>query len=561
MVATQPKISLSLDVADTTIMHRVGMTGLYMTLKRLEKQYPSSRQRGGHISWVLTADTIELFWEGSDFVALSWLINESFKLDDIGLIHLAGLDNDAIDLSQKIYIHEGMCAVFLRHNQFYQAGKLVNTELTVEETKVEYQYKSLTWYAHQTFAEKLCEADTQQLRQDYIQITSWLYLGGIVRHARTQNTTKLEEKPEYALALLFVPVVCHYCLLHIPSEDLKQRKPHRYLVVIPEIKDFEEASQRRWQLQQLETKQLHVSSLGEAGLLYYSLDNIHTEGDYYQACQVWLYEKINRASRQRTLMSIEEIEIDKNTLITYQQVQKYFQPNYQKVSGGSGKEVVTFGVALLIQIGLHRLGTLLLWHYHQKIKPKQIFIKVNPIRSLIADHLVKGIHWWSNFWEKLVMDDSKEYLFNQLFFNRKGFIIMVNNSEEDKQYLIFIKVFQQSMKGNFAKMSAKAEEEKSSLIKKKVERLRAELNYCYDELSFKEYVSDFLVRGGLNKHFYEHQEEISLLIKKTPWQELRIWSLLAIASYKPKDKPTNRDDSPFPNNQKLKEVNDESEEE
>ncbi|WP_242040391.1 type I-MYXAN CRISPR-associated Cas8a1/Cmx1 [Anabaena subtropica] len=163
MVATQPKISLSLDAADTTIMHRVGITGLYMTLKRLEKQYPSSHQRAGHISWFLTADTIELFWQGSDFVALSWLIKESFQLDDTGLIHLAGLDNNAIDLTQKIYIHEGMCAVFLRLNKFYQTGKLVNTELTVEEKKVEYQYKSLTWYAHQTFAEKLCDTDTEQL--------------------------------------------------------------------------------------------------------------------------------------------------------------------------------------------------------------------------------------------------------------------------------------------------------------------------------------------------------------------------------------------------------------
>lgn len=133
IVATQLKISLSLYAADTTIMHRAGMTGLYMTLKRLEKQYPSSRQRGGYISWSLTADTIELFWKGSDFVALSWLIKESFQLDDIGLIHLAGLDNSATDLSQKIHIHEGFCAVFLRHNQFYQAGNLVNAELTVEE--------------------------------------------------------------------------------------------------------------------------------------------------------------------------------------------------------------------------------------------------------------------------------------------------------------------------------------------------------------------------------------------------------------------------------------------
>jgi len=504
-------------------MHRAGMTGLYMTLKRLEKQYPSSHQRGGQISWVLTADTIELFWEGSDFVALSWLIKESFQLDRTGLIHLAGLDNNAIDLSQKVHLHEGMCAVFLRLNKFYQAGNLVDAELTVEGKKVEYQYKSLTWYAHQTFAEKLCEADTQQLIQDYIQITSWLYLGGIVRHARTQNVTKLEETPEYALALLFVPVVCHYYLLHLPSEDLNEKKPHRYLVVIPEIKDFEDASQRRWRLQQLQTKHLHVSSIGEAGLLYYSLDNIQAEGDYYQACQVWLYGKMNRASRQRTLISIEEIKIARQALIIYQRIQQYFQPNYHK------------------------------------IQSKKIFIKVNMIRSLIANNLVKAIPWWSNFWEKLVIEDSQGYLFKQLFFNREGIIVMVENSEEDEQYLTFIKVFQQAMKGNFAKMYAKAEEGKDPSIKKKVERLRAELNCCYDKLSFQQYLSDFLVRGGLNKYFNEDKEKILLLIKKIPWEELRIWSLLAIASYKPKKKTTDADNNASTKNQEIVEANDESE--
>ena len=294
--------------------------------------------------------------------------------------------------------------------------------------------------------------------------------------------------------------------------------------MIPEINDFEDASQRRWQLQQLETKQLHVSSLGEAGLLYYSLDDIYTGGNYDQSCQVWLYEKMNQTSRQRTLMRIEEIKINQDILTNYHQVQKYFPNNYQT------------------------------------IKPKQIFIKVNPIRSLVADNLVKELPWWSDFWENLVIEDFKGHLFNQLFFNQEGFIFMAENSEEDKQYLIFIKIFQQAMKGNFAKMYAKVEEGKDPPIKKKVERLRAELNYCYDDLSFKEYLSDFLVRGGLNKYFNQHQEEISLLIKKTPWQELRIWSLLAIASYKPKDKPTIIDDSSLPNNHQLEEINDESDE-
>lgn len=521
-VTTRPKISLSLDASDTTIMHRAGMTGLYMTLKRLGEKYPSPRQRGGYMSWVRSAEKIELFWEGSDLIALSWLIKESFQIDDEGLIHLTGLDNKATDLRQKIHIHEGMCAVFLRHNQFYKAGEQVKIKLTLEEKEVEYQYKSITWYAHQTFAEKLCETDTEEIKQNYIQITSWLYLGGIVRHARTPNLTKLEEKPEYALALLFVPVVCHYCLLHLPSEDLKERKPHRYVVVIPEIKDLQDAAQRRWRLQELEIRQLHVSSIGEAGLLYYSLDNIKPENDYYQNCQAWLYERLNKTSYQRTLMNVQKIEIDKDILISYKQVKKFFCSN------------------------------------NQRIQTQGIYIKVNPIRSLIADNLAKRNPWWSDFWERLIEDDSKGYLFKQLLNNREGIRSMIENSEFKEKYLAFVNTFQHAMTVYFAKIYAKTEEGKEPPISKKIERLRSELNCCYDELSFQQYLSDFLARGGLNEAFYRNKEQVLVLIEEVPWEKLRIWSLLAIASYKPKERSTDINNNSTLINQEVEEVNNES---
>ncbi|GFE69218.1 type I-MYXAN CRISPR-associated Cas8a1/Cmx1 [Chroococcus sp. FPU101] len=523
IVATQPKISLSLDASDTTIMHRVGMTGLYMTLKRLEQKFPDSRNRAGHLSWLLTPDTIELFWAGSDVVALSWLMQESFQLDDRGLIQLAGLENDAMELEQKIHIHEGICAIFLRHNKFYKAGNQAKTKLTVESQEVEYQYKPLLWYAHQTFAQHLCEINTQQLKQDYLQFTSWLYLGGVVRHAMLEKVTKLEAKPEYAFALLFVPVVCHYWLLHFPSEDLKERKPHRYLVVIPEVNNFEEASQRRWRLQQLAVKQLHVSSIEEAGLLYYSLDEVQQDDNYYQACQVWLYEKMNKMSHQRTVMSIKEIDIDKDILITYQVVQQQFQPNYQHINS------------------------------------KKNLITVNSIRSLIAENLVRGLPWWSNFWEKLIVEDSKGYLFKQLLYNRRGVKFMVEGSEQKEKCLTFVNVFQHAMSVYFAKVYAKTDKGKEAPIEKRVERLRAELNCCYDELSFQQYLADFLARGGLNEYFYENKDRVLLIIEEVSWKKLRVWSLLAIASYKPKEKHTNTNENSSPDTQKLEGVNDESE--
>ncbi|MDJ0730848.1 MAG: type I-MYXAN CRISPR-associated Cas8a1/Cmx1 [Crocosphaera sp.] len=518
-LANKPRISLSLSASDTTIMHRAGMTGLYMSLKKLEQQFRDPQSRAGNLSWSLTSDTIELFWQGSDFTALDWLLKQSFQLSSEGFIQFKALENKAVDLRRKIHLHEGICAIFLRHNKFSQKGKPIKVSLTVQGETTESEYKPLTWYVHQTFAAKLCEEKTKQLQQDYTQITSWLYLGGIVRHARTQNKTKLEEKPEYALALLFVPIVCQYYLLHLASEDIKEKNTDRYLVVIPEINNFEEASQRRWQLQQLEPKQLHVSSIGEAALLYYSLDKMESDKDYYQACQVWLYEKMNKQSHQRMLANIEEIKIAPDSLHKYQLIQQYFQPN------------------------------------DEQIQAKKILIKVNLLRSLIADNLAKELPWWSDLWEKLIIEDSKSYLFKQLLLNKTGLIGMIEDSEIKEKYLSFIKVFQHAMTVYFAKIYNKTKAGKEAPVNKKVERLRAELNCCYDELSFLQYLSDFLARGGLNESFYENQEQVLLLIEEVPWEKLRIWSLLAIASYQPKEKKTNTDKNLLTTIQEAGEVN------
>jgi CRISPR-associated protein Cas8a1/Csx13 len=402
MVAIQPRISLFLGALDTTIMHRAGMAGLYMTLQRLEEKYPDPHQRAGHFLWKMTPDTIELSWQGSDVVALYWLLKESFKLDRKGLIHLTGIENNTTNLRQKIHIHEGICAVFLRHNKFFNATKLSTAKIRIETQEIDYKYKPLTWYSHQSFARTLCEINTGKLEKDYLQITSWLYLGGIVRHARASKTTKLEEKPEYAFALLFVPVICQYFLLNLFSEELKKKHPQRYLVVIPDVNNFERASQRRRELQRLSIEQFYVNSMEEAGLIYYSLDEDKEDEIHDRICQVLLYEKINQASRQRTLTRVEEIVIDRELLLTEKLIEQYFQPNFQRVSS------------------------------------KDILIKVNTVRSLIRENLVKRLPWWSNFWKKLVEDDQKGYLLKQLLYNKRGLKMMIENSDTTEKYLIFV---------------------------------------------------------------------------------------------------------------------------
>ena len=41
------KLHLSLNAPDTTLIHRAGILGLWMTLKQLEQQFPTPSQRLG----------------------------------------------------------------------------------------------------------------------------------------------------------------------------------------------------------------------------------------------------------------------------------------------------------------------------------------------------------------------------------------------------------------------------------------------------------------------------------------------------------------------------------
>ena len=124
LLALQPKIQLSLKAHDTTIMHRAGMTGFWMSLKTLEQKYPYLSQRPGDLTWNLTPTSISLDWHGEDFSVLNWLIRESFKLDSRGLIHFTALETLSLNVINKIHIHKAINETFLRLNHFYRKREI-----------------------------------------------------------------------------------------------------------------------------------------------------------------------------------------------------------------------------------------------------------------------------------------------------------------------------------------------------------------------------------------------------------------------------------------------------
>jgi CRISPR-associated protein Cas8a1/Csx13 len=264
-------------------MHRAGMAGLWMTLQQLERHFPTPATRPGNLSWSLTNGSISLDWQGEDFTVLDWLLRQSFQINEKGLISLTGLDSSPMEVINQIHLHQAIGATFLRHHQFYQSGEEASEELSVDGITATLNYKKIECYAHQSFANKLCD-EAGQLLRDYIQIVSWIYPGATVRHAILEKYNKLEEKVEYTLALLFLPLVCQYFIWHSNFSKIGTKQAAKYIVVIPEVTNLRAAAQRCWELRRLYYKDLHVTSWGEAALNYYSYDEIENSNEYHECC-------------------------------------------------------------------------------------------------------------------------------------------------------------------------------------------------------------------------------------------------------------------------------------
>ncbi len=498
IIASRPKLALSLYASDTTNIHRAGMTGLWMSLTRLEQKYPNPDTRPGNLTWNLTNTEILLNWQGQDLPVVDWLLKKSFLINQKGLLGFVG--SPPMDLVNQIHIHQAIHDTFLRHNKFYKKDQNRSEHISIEDKGIKLNYRSLKWYAHQTFAETLCD-ESGNLIDGYIQIVSWLYPGATVRHAKLQALTKIEERTEYAFALLFLPVVCRYFTLLSSSTKRDKKQAARYVVVIPNVDGFNESADRLWQSPNPKYQDCFVANLGEAALKYYTESTLDLTST--QHCQALLYEKLTKKARQRIIFEDEDFSITPQAIKDYKFASRSFIKNKSFIS------------------------------------EKSFTIKVNFIRAIIATNLARELPWWWGFWEQLYQTDplESEDLDQQLIFNRRGLLAMLQQDRKLKIYQDFIRAFHEALKRIYAKTYDKkrTKAENNQKIDKKYQSVRSELSQCYDQESLEDFLADFLSRAGLNSSLYDKWEEIlPLIVDEVHWKRTRNLSLLALASYKPK---------------------------
>ncbi|MDZ8238655.1 MAG: type I-MYXAN CRISPR-associated Cas8a1/Cmx1 [Nostoc sp. ChiQUE01a] len=487
----KPKIRLNLSDPNLTILHTAGFAGFSMTLRQLERLYPESVKRPSNLSWSLTPRAISLDWDGKeDLKVLDWLLKQSFQISDKGLIRLIGRNYQTVNIQSQIIIHLGITGTFLQHNKFFKSAGHTSETLIIDGMEAVVDYDKADEYAHQIFAKHLCNKQGQLL-QEPIGIVGWLYPGAVMRHAVFSKETKFHEKPELALALLFAPVACHYFVL---QSQLQHKKPD-FALVIPQVTDLEVYAQHCWNLNDLDYNYFHASSLGDAGLKFFTYETSIGQALFNQVerCQVMLFRKAPWSKQQKTRTETAVLLINKQVNVFYKLSCK-FLPNY---------------------------------NYFQN--QNKIFFIANLLRGIIADNLINGLPWWFNLPKEL----NCNYFYKLSNNDKKGIYQMIYNSEWDTETKkLFIKCIHETLKIRYAKIYARTKEDEYAQIERENIRIISQLNRCTNAVNFRKFIAEFWGKAGHNQILQENLDEmLSITTGISDWRIAKDLTFIALASY------------------------------
>lgn len=292
-----------------------------------------------------------------------------------------------------------------------------------------------------------------------------------------------------AFALLYALVACHYFVLrsHTKLEHIQ------YALVIPEVVDLEVYAQEYWNLRNLDYKNFHVSSLGDAALKYLTYETIIKLPTPAQVkrCQVILFGTVIWSKQQKTRIEIAVVEATEIIDFIYKLSRIYF-PKYQII----------------------------------KYKNKNIIIS-DVFTGTIADNLVKGFPWWANLYTIF----KNKSLFK--FITNDGVYKMIQNAEWNlESQKLFIKACHEALKKIYAKIYGRTNEGQYAQIERENIRILSQLGRCTNAENFRKFIAEFWGRAGQLSILEKHWEELLPLTSGImDWKVTRDLTFIALASY------------------------------
>ncbi|HEY6001181.1 MAG TPA: type I-MYXAN CRISPR-associated Cas8a1/Cmx1 [bacterium] len=486
----EQSLTLSLFDPGMTPLHRVGLAGLYMTLEKLD---PKKYEKLG--SWELEPSRVHLRWNGKPAAFIGDLLEDAFGIGEGGVIEFAAHRGHPMGQAQRFLVHSAILGTFLQHPLVKGVEGPVAVSLDLEDRQVLHSHRPATWYSNQK--SKILFTRAGDFRSA-IELAGWILPGGGVRHNEYAKETKVTERPELLLALLFAPAASLYFLISRKGSDGKYDRRFSAAVVLPEVVELRNYAKAFSRYLDAPAERLHASGLGDAGLL--------------GLASLQLY---------RPSGMIQALTVDSCTVISMGTVGWSRQKTRTAVAHVRDVDLVRLN---LFAIALSQIGNRLLLK-----KSGGYWVATSLSRGLIADNIAAGRSWFDGFFALM----QSQELAGLLSFERKGLNNMVQQApwprQEDK---LFVEAVHNALRNRYGALAARAKTQGNApQFKREFERIRTSLMRAKNRDTLRAEVADLFARGGINRVLQGDWEKILGLFGGGEWQRARDLALLGLASY------------------------------
>ena len=502
-------MSIGLFDPGMTHLHRVGLAGLYMTLKNMDKADLASV---GH--WILEPQRITLCWSKSPRSLLEPIINTAFQKGTHKEIKFSAHSTHMMSDIARILFHRAILQTYLQHGKTRKLSANNHpVSLNYEETTIHTTIPAISEYNHQ----KACDLDKLKIFNeegcfnDDIPIAGWLFPGGAVRHVAFEKGTTLSCDSKSLLSLLFAPVASVYFLIWNSDREARYDKRKTCALVLPHVDDMESYSRCYRKYLKSPVKALYANSLGDAGLTALISLNFLGDGQIsdqlnIRSCTVTAFGSVGWSKQQKSRTSCKTIRD-----INYDQLRLF---DFALKTLGN-KEFITEDHTLNVRVSL--------------------------ARGLIAENIAAGRDWFNGFHQLM----SSKNLAKLIFFEREGLNEMVQkaswNYEPEK---LFVQAVHGALKNRYGALAGRASSRGEIVnFEREFERVRASLMRAKNAQTLREVMAALFAHGGRNTTLQENWELLLPLFSGADWQKARDLALLALASYKGQiSKPERSDD-------------------
>lgn len=499
-------LTIGLHDPGMTHLHQVGLAGLYMTLKNLEKRGASLP--GG--SWESSATGVTLTWNNGAKDFFDALFHESFGIDSNGLIDFGAHRGIGMGDVQKIELQRAVLGSFLQHNKQNKIPKKTPHKVlnyNFDDDSVQVEYRPLVHPYSHTEAASLLISSSGKIKES-IPIKGWLSPGAAERHSRLIGT-EIQETPGRFICLLFAPTAALFVHLYHRGMDGRWDARRGVAVVIPHVTDLTRYSQCFTRYLDTPVDRLSADGLSDAALLALvtlragdSLDTLGLNG-----CSCTMMGKVGWTSQQQTRTSVISFSLNDSNVLDKFELAIRELPNKVKLT----KEKPT---------------------QKNPQPPTKYFVATSLCRGLIADNIANGREWFRGLSSLMVSKKQAQLV----FFEKGGLKEMVDKVEwPDEADRKLVEAIHTAISHRYGALAAQASSRGERIpFDREYERMRAGLMRVKNAQTMRWELADLFARGGLNKVLQDEWGNVLPLFTGSDWQRTRDLALLALASYKGK---------------------------